>query len=476
MALRSLSPYAWFRWGALPAAIVGGCLAGIGLLCYRFQGAFLFYVVVGMAGLFFALVALRDMSLALTATVLISALVPFGIGTGTNASINMGVILVALLTGVWLVQMVVTRRVAVAPSPLNWPLLAFVCSAVLSWIAAGPAAGSLVQLPANIIAVQAGQFGLYALPAAAFLLGANHKVSERTLKLWMAFLVATGLLIMVRDTAAGWLGRTGFWNGSLYMWPVVLLVAQILFNERLGRSWKAVGWGAVALWAGWIARAALSFKGGWVPAVLAILALVGLKSWRLLAVVLVVLAIVVGAAGTDQAKAFLESEAAYGPQRPAMWLDVFRLGQRSPVFGLGLAAYTYHWQDETFESISYRYTSRYAFTRRAYAPPAHNMYADVFAQMGGLGLVCLIWVLAAGMKLGFLARRRVPSGFSGAWVHAVLAGFAALAVSSFLFADWLLPYMYNIGIPGFPQTVYTWLFLGTLVPLAARVPPEGQGG
>ena len=34
-----------------------------------------------------------------------------------------------------------------------------------------------------------------------------------------------------------------------------------------------------------------------------------------------------------------------------------------------------------------------------------------------------------------------------------------------LFADWILPHVYNIGFPGFQASVLIWLFLGGLVSL-----------
>jgi hypothetical protein len=252
------------------------------------------------------------------------------------------------------------------------------------------------------------------------------------------------------------------------MWPVVMSVGQVVFNPKLRLAWKVLSLGVVGIWGLWAVRACITFKGGWVPALLALCLLFALKSWRLLLAAVLIGGVIVLAVGPGIVKdALLEDEAASAnPVRPALWLDVFRMGLRSPVFGLGLATYSYHWQDLTFESISYQYTSTTAFRRELYSPPAHNMYADVFAQMGVLGTVFLLWTVVAGLRLGFRASGRAPTEFSRAFAHSVLCGFASLAISSFFFADWLLPYVYNIGLRGFPQAAYTWLFLGTLVPLA----------
>jgi magnesium-transporting ATPase (P-type) len=95
------------------------------------------------------------------------------------------------------------------------------------------------------------------------------------------------------------------------------------------------------------------------------------------------------------------------------------------------------------------------------------MFADVFAQTGILGLFFLVWALVAALWFGWHARRRQLSGFGRAYLYGVLCGFASLTVASFFFAEWLLPYVYNLGLAGFRQSVYAWLLLGTLVGLGA---------
>ena len=45
----------------------------------------------------------------------------------------------------------------------------------------------------------------------------------------------------------------------------------------------------------------------------------------------------------------------------------------------------------------------------------------------------------------------------------IVTGVGALVLM--VFADWLLPFVYNIGFPGFQASVLVWLFLGGLVAL-----------
>ena len=59
---------------------------------------------------------------------------------------------------------------------------------------------------------------------------------------------------------------------------------------------------------------------------------------------------------------------------------------------------------------------------------------------------------------------RVTDGFSRAYVFAVIGGLVGTLLSGLL-GDWFLPFIYNIGIPGFSSAVFAWLFLGGLMAL-----------
>jgi hypothetical protein len=56
-------------------------------------------------------------------------------------------------------------------------------------------------------------------------------------------------------------------------------------------------------------------------------------------------------------------------------------------------------------------------------------------------------------------------GFSQGYANAMLAGLAAILISG-AFSDWFLPFVYNIGIPGFQGSIFAWLFAGGLVSLS----------
>lgn len=438
---------------------------GLGILPISYK-----YIIVALGGIALSILALKDMGLALTILVISAATVPFSIGTGTQSSINIAMLLVMALCGIWILNMVVSRKVSLQPSSLNLPMLAFLVSALVSWIATFVVIVPGVTLPNNILVVQAGQYILFALTFGAYFLTANHPISEHKLIFWTVFIVLAGIGITMIRTFTSHYAFLSSWAGGLLMWPFVLLLGQILFNPIMKLWLKIAGIGGLVFWGYWVITNALSYKSAWAPAAGAFLLLIFFKSKRIFLGICLLLIVTAFAVGLDRISNSLLAGEDYSanPLRWALWVDVFRLGARSALIGLGPATYIYYWNDPGFESLSYSYVSPYAFARDVYAPPAHNMYADIFAQTGAVGLLLFIWVIIAGIGLGFHVLKRSLSPFQRAYAYSILAGFASLSVASFVFAEWLLPYVYNLGLAGFSSSVYAWLLLGTLVTLGVE--------
>jgi hypothetical protein len=53
------------------------------------------------------------------------------------------------------------------------------------------------------------------------------------------------------------------------------------------------------------------------------------------------------------------------------------------------------------------------------------------------------------------------------------AGWIGAQASMFL-GDWVLPFAYNQGVGGYKYTVYSWLFLGTLISVRQIIRPLTQ--
>ena len=90
---------------------------------------------------------------------------------------------------------------------------------------------------------------------------------------------------------------------------------------------------------------------------------------------------------------------------------------------------------------------------------------DIIAQIGILGLACLLWFMWEVGRLGWELRNAVPEGFSYAFVIGALGGLIGTLVSGML-GDWFLPFVYNIGLDGTRSSLFAWLFLGGLVAIA----------
>jgi hypothetical protein len=56
-------------------------------------------------------------------------------------------------------------------------------------------------------------------------------------------------------------------------------------------------------------------------------------------------------------------------------------------------------------------------------------------------------------------------GFPKAYVIGVIAGLAGTITSGIL-GDWVIPFVYNIGLQGFRTSIFPWIFFGGLVSLS----------
>jgi hypothetical protein len=99
---------------------------------------------------------------------------------------------------------------------------------------------------------------------------------------------------------------------------------------------------------------------------------------------------------------------------------------------------------------------------------------DLFSHAGLLGLSLFMWFAVEVLLLGFRLRPRFTNGFESGLINGMLAAWAGSLVLM-LFADWILPFVYNIGFQGFQASVLVWLLLGGLVALEntdASEPPN----
>jgi hypothetical protein len=396
-------------------------------------------------------------------------------GTGTAVALNLATLLVPVALALWAASELAHGRFRLTPSRVTRPLLLFLTASLLSlWVGMvlwDPA----VPRPQNILFVQLGQWGMFAVAGGAVLLVANVVRSEAALRhLVYAFLALAGIIVVGRYVPG--FGELifryvtfAYHRAPFWMLITALALGQLLYNRGLS------GWGRLGLVA--ILAAVLGYSlfdkqesaSTWVAVAVAVVVLIWFRYRRLrwFFLIPVLVALVTGvltnalwefAGGDDE---WLMS----GGSRLALIERVVEVTMRNPITGLGPAAYRHY---AVMRPLPYRG----AF----YITPAvnsHNNYVDLFAHAGALGLGLFLWLMAEFGALAVRLRPAARSGFLSGYVHAMLAAWVG-ALVLMAFADWILPHVYNIGFPGFQASLLFWLFMGGLVAVERIVNREAD--
>jgi O-antigen ligase len=268
----------------------------------------------------------------------------------------------------------------------------------------------------------------------------------------------------VQNVATFALDRAPFW-----LLLAALAGGQLLFNRALSFRWRAfllAALGAVIFYAFILERKTLSNLAGVVP-VAAILVWVRWPRWRWVSVALAILGLTLFFPAVFQ---FAGGQAEWdesGGSRLALAGRVVELTMRNPITGLGPAAYRPYGK---LAPLMYQgaYYNDLPLS-------AHNNYVDLFSHVGLLGLGLFLWFVVELIRLAVRLRARYTDGFAAGYVNGMLAAWVGALVVMVL-ADWILPFVYNIGFPGFQASVLVWLFLGGLVALDNMGAETGRRG
>lgn len=417
--------------------------------------ALLFMLFLGIA---VAIVFLKWPSLGLVVFIPVSMFVPFGIGTGTGTDLSAPVVLVLFLCALWVIDMIVRQKnFKFFSSRALVALSVFVIIAILAF---GLGLLNWVPLAQNApITAQIGGLSVFIISALVFALTAHQINDLRWLQaITWVFLIFGAIYILGRFIPALGIRRFFQWgaDGSLFwLWLVTLSFSQAVFNRDLKPFWRlvllslaiatlSVSWFQVRDWAS-----------GWVPALVAVLVIVWLRSWRIgLGLVLVGVAIKLisdpGLLGN------LAVEEQYSiDTRWVAYEIVLQLARANPILGLGMANY-------------YHYTPIIPIMGWYVEFNSHSQYVDLIAQTGILGLICFLWFFGELGRLGWRLCAQLNGGFEKAYVYGVLGGLAAMIVAGGL-GDWVLPFVYNVGIVGMRSSLFGWMFLGGLVVLEKQL-------
>ncbi len=364
---------------------------------------------------------------------------------------NLALIAIMAVLAAWFIKMIIVeRQIQFVRSRAMRPLFFFIIVSLLSF--------GLGQLPWYSFAGNAptdAQFGglvIFLLSAGTFLAVANLIKEQKWLEriTWL-FLGLGGLFI-----AAQFMGATGGYitryyhidlvSGSMFWtWLVAIAFSQALINNRLHVGWRLL-LGVLAAATLYIAYFTNSgWKSGYLPALFAVGTIVMLRYWRVARFSLIFTVIPIW---------YLANQAIASDQyswstRIEAWLIVSEIAKISPILGLGFA--NYYWYTPFFPIRGYFISFN-----------SHSQYVDLFAQTGILGIIGFLWFFFEVGRVGLDLRKRAAEGFPIAYVYGAIGGLVATLVAASL-VDWVLPFVYNIGLKGFRASIIPWIFLGGLI-------------
>ncbi len=399
-------------------------------------------------GVLLASVAIHRLEYGILGLFLTAAVVPLSLPTGTASRVPASMIIAALLIVIWLARMVVSKDFGLKPCETNLPLLGFVAASTFSLI------WSNAFRPLDVIAwptfplVQLGGLAIIVLSAGSFLFVANvlrdFKWIER---LWLLFIIMGAVAIILNLVRIMVIPLNI--RGLFPMWVVSLAYGQVLFNHHLSRWQRLLLAILVAAWVYKIFFLGVTWISGWLPTIVAILALSFLKSKRLLLVLLLFLL----AHGTLDYDFYYQRVWAYSLHedagRLALWQRNWEVTREHLLFGTGPAGYAvYYMTYFPKESMS-----------------SHSNYVDVLSQTGIIGSFFFLWFLASLLRIGLTTQRRLEEGnFVSGLGKSLVCGFLGVVVAMGL-GDWFLPFVYNQGLAGFDHAIYSWMMLGVMVTL-----------
>lgn len=432
-------------------AIVSGVFILSILIGYFVPLEYLIFPLILLAGLAAVFFYLRYPPLGLMALVFAALLISFEVGTGTGTGVNVVVALIPLLLGVWIVDMVVRRRkISFVNSRPIYPLVGIAFVSVLAF--------GIGQLPWFVYAKgaplksQVAGLAIFLLSVAAFILVANLIKDLGWLKrlTWFFLLLGTiymlvGAIPTLNGLLAEFLPRGG--GGSLlYVWIVAITISQLLINRKLAWYWRILLIGLLGL--AFYVAIGLQFdwKSGWVPAIAVLWVVIFLRNPKI-GILIALFSLIF----LRDIPSFIISSDEYSyTTRLIAWEIIWKeIVKVNPLLGLGPANY-------------YFYTPLYPILGYSVEFNSHNNYIDIVAQIGLLGLVCLLWFVLEMVILGWGLLKKVEDGFSRAYVVGVLAGLAGTLVAGML-GDWIFPFVYNVGVRGVQASILGWIFMGGLV-------------
>lgn len=432
----------WLQYGIVASVILISTIVSF----WGSQRIFLLLLFL-LGGLGVVLALVRQPGLGFILVLLGGMFVHFTGPSGLNAAM----IIIALMMGLWVMDMfVVQRKFQFVRSRTMLPIIVFLVISILSFL--------IGQVPWFVFARQApldaqvGGFAVVIFSLGGLLLAAHLIKDIQWIKVivWV-FLGFSGIYMIgraVRLEAIHSLYHSGFTAQSmLWTWLVALAWSQFLFNSRMTRLVKWMLFALVALTL-YVALVQGDFwKSGWVPPLVAMVVLFGLRYRKF--VLYAAPFIITGAfyVVTD----LINTEDYSWGTRVDAWRIILEIGRVSPLLGMGFA--NYYWYTPLFPIRGWRVSFN-----------SHSQFVDLIAEIGYIGLLAFLWMFWEFGRLAWNMTKQLPEGFARAYAYGVLAGLCATLIAAFL-GDWVLPFVYNVGLAGFRASILPWIFVGGLISL-----------
>jgi O-antigen ligase len=417
-----------------------------------------------VAGIAIVMVLLRKPLIGLFLLIVVALLGPIPINTGTEVSLNFASLLVPALFGVWLLIRMREQNIRLLPSQTTRPMILFLLNAMLAIFIGNVIWDPTVPKSDRLILVQFAQWGLFAFSAFAFWL-VGHLIRQEVWlrRLTATFLVVGGTLAIIQMLPGGAkvvysVATSAFHWAPFWALLTALAAGQLMFNRDLSRLWRIYLIVILVAVISFAFRDEREVASIWVGVVVALGVLLWLRLPKLRWLVVTAFAVLAASGVLFQAiYSFAGGDAEWevsGGSRLALIGRVIEVSMRNPITGIGPAAYR-----------AYAMTRPLGYDGAWWLQPqvnAHNNYVDLFSQTGIIGLALFLWFMFELLRVGGRLHARYVDGFAGGYIASMLGAWFSVMATMAL-ADWFLPFVYNIGFPGFQASVLAWMFFGGLL-------------
>ncbi len=407
-------------------------------------GVILAAIPFGVAGFF---ILQSRLQLAPVVILLAAAYIPFSLPTGTGSRLVISLILsAAFLILWWFRKAVIEKNFQIAMSSANVPVFGFGATTLVSFAWAMIFRDPLLYVPNSFIFVQAASAVIMVVSPLMLILVANLVQEVKYLKVMVWVMISVGVLGYVSNMMGGRLPVNT--SGLASMWIIGFATSMALFDKKLTLPVRGLLAILAAMWVYYGFIKNISWVAGWLPGLVAGAVIVFFRSKKLLALGILVMVVYILTNSSILESWFGQETVTSGDTRLLAWQMNWRFTSQHLLLGMGPAGYAIY------------YMTYYPMDAMA----THNNYIDLISQTGVIGSVFYLGIFGVLCWRGLVVYRRVRGrqDFMEALAAAALGGTVGCVVIM-AFGDWLLPFAYTQTISGYSYTVYSWLFMGTIL-------------